>query len=226
MICIIGAMPEEVSALTALMSEITEEKDNVVLGTLAHKEVVICTSGVGKVNAALTATQVVLKYKPEMVINIGSAGGLLEGQKVGDVVIADKLQYHDFDIGPDTVNDERFIFYSDKMLNTKLETVLQGLKQDYHKGLMVSGDQFIIKTNPAFKNIQEKHPKANCTEMEATALAHVCSKFEIPFVVMRALSDVAFNNEDDIEFETFLPLAAKNSANICLEFIKNLSNEN
>ncbi len=90
---------------------------------------------------------------------------------------------------------------------------------------MVSGDQFIIKTSPAFKNIQEKFPEAHCVEMEAAAIAHVASRFNTAFLVMRALSDVTFNNEDQIEFEKFLPLAAKQSALICSEFIKALSYE-
>lgn len=224
MICIIGAMPEEVVALTNLMGKYNEV-DEYVVGTLSNQEVVVCTSGVGKVNAAFTATKVIMKYNPKMIINIGSAGGMQEGQKVGDIVLADQLQYHDFDIGPETVEDERFIFYANEELNNQLKDVLEASKQPFHRGLMVSGDQFIIKTNPAFKNIQEKFPTAHCTEMEATAIAHVCSRFQVPFIVMRALSDVTLDNEDQMQFEEFLPLAAKNSAKICQEFIKYINDE-
>lgn len=219
-------MPEEVNEIKALMSDIKSDNDNVVVGILAHKEVVVCTSGVGKVNASYTTTKLLMEYDVEMVINIGSAGGLQVDQKVGDLVIANKLQYHDFDIGEEYLNDPRFIFYSNEKLNKILEQTIHSLDMTYHYGLMVSGDQFIVKTNPAFANIQSKFPKAQCTEMEATAIAHVCSRFDVPFVVMRALSDVTYENEDQMQFEEFLPLAAKNSAKICEAFISQLNDEN
>lgn len=222
MICIIGAMPEEVNALLDNMSEIKEQNEEYAFGVLAGKDVVVCTSGVGKVNAAYMTTKTLIKYEPEMVINIGSAGGLLKGQEVGDVVIADVLQYHDFDIGEETISDKRYIFYSNKTLNDKLEETLKTLNTRYHKGLMVSGDQFIINTTDAFRNIQNKFPSAHCVEMEATAIAHACFRHNTAFVVMRSLSDIAFDNDDILEFDKYLPIAAKNSAAICKAFIGSL----
>lgn len=221
MILIIGAMPEEVVALTKRMTDITLNTEVCVEGNIGGKQVVVATSGVGKVNAAFTTTSLILKYQPEAVLNIGSAGGLLPNQKVGDVVVARVLQYHDFDIGPTTNTDPRFIFYSDESLSHKLEMLLDQLEVTYHEGLMVSGDQFILKTMDAFKRIQEVFPKAHCVEMEATAIAHVCSKMAVPFVVMRSLSDVVLDNEG-MDFETYLPIAAENSARICEAFVNEL----
>lgn len=219
MICIIGAMKEEVDALLALMSNVEEKENDIVIGDLNKEKVLLATSGVGKVNAAITSANIINKYNPKFIINIGSAGGLLENQAVGDIVVANKLQYHDFDIGENTVNDERFIFYTDKDLMSKLNTVLDNLNIKADTGLMVSGDQFILKHMPQFKRIQEVFPSAHCVEMEASAIAHVCSRENIPFIVMRSLSDVV-NVNDGMQFDEYLPIAAKNSALICSEFIK------
>ncbi len=224
MICIIGAMPIEVEALTNKMSDIKVIEENEIIGKIDNKEVVVSISGVGKVNAAITTSMLINKYQPELIINIGSAGGLLPGQSIGDIVIANKLQYHDFDIGPDTKDDERFIFYTDKELMKRLNEVLSKLTYTFHEGLMVSGDQFILKTNPAFNRIQEVFFDAHCVEMEAASIAHTCSKYNVPFVVMRSLSDVVAENEG-MQFDEYLPIAAENSAIICTEFIKDL-NEN
>lgn len=224
MICIIGAMPIEVEALTKKMSDVKYINDNEVIGTLDSIEIVVSTSGVGKVNAAITTSMLINKYEPKLIINIGSAGGLLDNQSIGDIVIANKLQYHDFDIGPETKEDERFIFYTDEQLMKSLKKVLDKLPYTVHEGLMVSGDQFILKTNPAFQRIQEVFFEAHCVEMEATSIAHTCSKYGIPFVVMRSLSDVVAENKG-MQFDEYLPIAAENSAIICTEFIKYL-NEN
>lgn len=224
MICIIGAMPIEVEALTSKMSDIKIIEDNEIIGKIDNREVIVSISGVGKVNAAITTSMLINKYNPDFIINIGSAGGLLAGQNIGDIVIANKLQYHDFDIGPDTKDDERFIFYTDDKLMNRLKNVLERLSYTSHEGLMVSGDQFILKTNPAFKRIQDVFSEAHCVEMEAASIAHTCSKYNIPFVVMRSLSDVVADNEG-MQFDEYLPIAAENSAIICTEFIKDI-NEN
>lgn len=224
MICIIGAMPIEVEALTSKMSDIKIIEENEIIGKIDNREVIVSISGVGKVNAAITTSMLINKYNPDFIINIGSAGGLLAGQNIGDIVIANKLQYHDFDIGPDTKDDERFIFYTDDKLMNRLKNVLERLSYTSHEGLMVSGDQFILKTNPAFKRIQDVFSEAHCVEMEAASIAHTCSKYNIPFVVMRSLSDVVADNEG-MQFDEYLPIAAENSAIICTEFIKDI-NEN
>ena len=159
MILIIGAMAEEVLALEKRMSNVAQEKDGniaVSKGLLANQEVILALSGVGKVNAAITATRLLKTHNVKTIINIGSAGGLQEGQEVGDIVVGTVLQYHDFDIGPETLSDPRFIFKSNHSLQMSLLDVLDKEKISHHHGLLVSGDQFITKDSNAFLNIQDK----------------------------------------------------------------------
>lgn len=223
MILIVGAMPEEVAALEKRMTEVTHISVgllSLVKGKLAKVDVLLALSGVGKVNAAMTVSQILSKYTIEAVINIGSAGGLKEGQKVGDIVLGTTLQYHDFDIGPDTMTDPRFIFQSDASLQASLLELLSKEKVNHHHGLLVSGDQFITKDSPAFLNIQDKFASAIAVDMESAAIAAVAQHYSVPVIIIRSLSDVTHQEGNALDFETYLALASENSARICELFIK------
>ncbi|MFY9858534.1 MAG: 5'-methylthioadenosine/S-adenosylhomocysteine nucleosidase, partial [Exiguobacterium chiriqhucha] len=97
---IIGAMEEEVNLLR---NELTERTDTEIAnyhfyeGYLGNVEVVILKSGIGKVNAAIGTTLLIDKFKPDVVINTGSAGGFKKGMKVGDVVVSTEVRHHDVD---------------------------------------------------------------------------------------------------------------------------------
>lgn len=222
MILIIGAMQEEVDALVKRMNNVKHETIQsiaLVQGTLANKDVSVALSGVGKVNAAFVATTLIQDLKPEHVINIGSAGGLLDGQKVGDVVVAKTLQYHDLDIGPNTHTDPRFIFACSHDLVNHAITILKTHDIAYHQGLIVTGDQFITKHQPQFKTIQANFPQAICVEMEAAAIGAVCARTQTPFIVLRSLSDITYEDENQVSFEEYLHVASANSARICEYFV-------
>lgn len=222
MILIIGAMQEEVSALTSKMSALetqTVADIQTYQGILGGKPVVVAQSGVGKVNAAFTATTLIASLEPEYVINIGSAGGLLEGQTVGDVVVATSLQYHDLDIGPNTHRDPRFIFNSTDTLVEHAESLLKENSKKYHLGTIVTGDQFITKYQPQFKIIQNSFPDAICVEMEAAAIAAVCKRSNTDFIVLRSLSDITHSEGNELSFEEYLPIASENSATLCEMFV-------
>lgn len=222
MILIIGAMREEVEALTSKMTHKIDEmiEDiSVVKGKLSSRDVVVAQSGVGKVNAAYTTATLISNLHPSYVINIGSAGGLLHGQKVGDVVVATTLQYHDLDIGPDTKNDSRFIFACDVPLVNRAIEVLEKTRTSHHSGLIVTGDQFITKHNKQFATIQHDFPKAICVEMEAAAIAAVCKRSKTPFIVLRSLSDITHEDDNAMTFESYLTMASETSAKICELFI-------
>ena len=223
MILIIGAMPEEVSALEKRMTDLIHKTVNgnqVVEGILSKNKVLLALSGVGKVNAAITATSLITSYDIKALINIGSAGGLQEGQEVGDIVLATVCQYHDFDIGPETISDSRFIFESSKDLQMSLLQVLEKEKISHHHGLLVSGDQFITKDSAAFLNIQDKFKAAVAVDMESTAIAAVAHQFKLPFVIIRALSDVTHQLGNELDFESYLSLASEKSSKICELFIE------
>lgn len=221
-VLIIGAMDEEVQALKNRMQEckqIMTDSIEVCEGLLGGQKVVVAKSGIGKVNAAYTTTSLIKYYSPETVINIGSAGGTLANQSVGDIVVANKLQYHDFDIGPNTITDPRFIFVNNNSNIASISEIIKSQGLTVHVGLIVSGDQFVTKDSEAFKRIQSMFKEAIAVDMEATAIAAVCEKTMTPWIVLRALSDVTHNEGNDIDFETYLKTASENSALITEKYL-------
>lgn len=222
MILIIAAMPEELEEILKLTDSYTEKIiDDVRLieAKLANKDVLISLSGIGKTNAAFTTAIIAKSYPVEFIVNIGTAGGLLSNQEIGDIVISNVTKTHDLDIGELSHLDPRFIHYADKKAITLVQEILEASNQRFEIGEIISGDQFVVYGSPAYNRIVEKFPKAICVEMEANAVASVATRLKIPFVVIRSISDIPNKSGNELEFEEFLPIAAKNSAVICKEFV-------
>jgi len=235
MIGIIGAMEEEVTLLRGMIDDLHEKKwggMEFYTGKLHQKEVVLVRSRIGKVNAASATTLLFLEYKPAWVINTGSAGGLLsQVQRFGDVLIPDHLAHHDVDVTafgyrPGQVPGQEPQFEANKFLVEQAEKVMESLVQEgvfppatrHHRGLLVSGDSFIANLEQVTQ-IKKRFPEAVAVEMEAAAIAQVCTNFGIPFVVTRALSDIA-GVESPMTFAEFLPIAASRSAAMVERLVK------
>ena len=208
MIGIIGAMEEEVTILKnklTQLSEISVAHVKFYTGILKDREVVITQSGIGKVN----------KFKPDVIINTGSAGALDESLNVGDVLISDDVKYHDADATAfgyeyGQIPQMPVAFQSSKPLIEKVSQVVQQQQLTAKVGLIVSGDSFIGSVEQRQK-IKKAFPNAMAVEMEATAIAQTCYQFNVPFVVVRAVSDLA-NGEAEMSFEAFLEKAAVSSS--------------
>ena len=217
---IVGAMAQEVEILSGLMTDKTETRvaSAVILeGKINGKAVALLQSGIGKVAAAIGTAALLQLTKPDAVLNTGSAGGVARGLKVGDIVISDETRYHDVDVtafgyekGQLPANPAAFL--SDKKLADLAEKVAQEQGQSVKRGLICSGDSF-INSEQKIAQIKADFPNVTAVEMEATAIAQVCHAFNVPFVVVRAISD-AGDGEASLSFEEFLPLAAKQSSRI------------
>ncbi|MFC4411047.1 5'-methylthioadenosine/S-adenosylhomocysteine nucleosidase [Chungangia koreensis] len=226
---IIGAMEEEVELLRSQLEtpKVTEIANcEFTTGTYLGHEIILLKSGIGKVNAAMSTTLLLNQFKPEVVLNIGSAGGFDESLEVGSVVISDEVRHHDVDVTifgyemgqvpqlpPAFKADERLI-------SLAKETVEEMDEHTYGVGLIATGDSFMNDPDRVEK-VRLQFPAMKASEMEAAAVAQVCHQFGIPFVVIRALSDIA-GKESNISFDEFLPLAAKHSTEIVLKVIEKL----
>lgn len=191
-------------------------------GTYGNHEVVAALSGIGKVQAAMTATLLCSQYNPEVVINTGSAGGIGEGLNIGDVVVSTKLAYHDVDVEgyeKGQLPAKELYFNADSELVNKISQAAEENNLKYHKGLIVSGDQFIDSQEQNIKILQN-FPDALASEMEGAAVAQVCSEFQIPFVVIRAMSDVG-DESANVDFDEFVVKAGENSVKMLLTFLNN-----
>lgn len=215
---VIGAMDSEVALLAEALShgEKTEYAHNTfITGAYGKHRLVVACSGIGKVNSACTAQILIDRFGADCVINTGIAGGLADRVRVGDVVISRTLTYHDFTLRFLTYRypfTERF--HADTALIEAASAAcrhLCGITSYVHD--IVSGDQFI--TDSETKNRIRASFDAYCVEMEGASIAHACAMNDVPFVVIRTISDNADDNAEDT-FEQFAAQTAKTSARIVL----------
>ena len=215
---IIGAMEQEVTLLRDKIENrqtLTLAGCEIYTGTLNGIEVALLKSGIGKTSAALGTTLLLELCKPDLVINTGSAGGLAPTLSVGDIVVSDEVRYHDADVTafgyePGQMAGCPAAFTADAQLIAAAEACISELNLNAVRGLVVSGDAFINGAEPLAR-IRATFPQAIAVEMEATAIGHVCHRFKVPFVVVRAISDVA-DKASHLSFEEFLSVAAQQSS--------------
>lgn len=215
---IIGAMEQEVTLLRDKIQQlqtITIAGCEIYTGSLNGVEVALLKSGIGKTSAAMGTTLLLQLCKPDLVINTGSAGGLASNLKIGDIVVSTEVRYHDADVtafgyAPGQMAGCPEAFVADKALIAIIEQSAAAQQLHTVCGLVVSGDAFINGAEPLAR-IRKTFPQAVAVEMEATAIGHVCHQFAVPFVVVRAISDVA-DKESHLSFDEFLAVAAKQSS--------------
>ena len=230
MIGIIGALDIELERLIGAMREPAHREISGVpftCGKLLGTDVVIARAGVGKVNAAVCAQTMALIYEPELIINSGVSGALSPELRVGDVVIGTDVVQHDVDttaLGdePGFVSTvDRLSFPLDNFASTAIAAAAEELGIHAVRGRIASGDQFVASTERK-EEIVRLFSAVTC-EMEAGAIAHVCFLNRVPCAVIRCISDGG-NEEAPMSYEEFLPLAAKNSSELTLAYLKSLQN--
>lgn len=225
---IIVAMQEELEEIKEYVKDINEKEIKHITfieGKIEEKNIVLVQCGIGKVNAAMVTQALIDSYNIEYIVNIGVAGALNPMLNIGDVVIADKLIQHDFDItafghSKGYITGVGDFIQTDEKLRNKLEKLNYNNKDNEYKiklGIIASGDIFC--TDIEMKNKIYSKFDADCVEMEGAAIAQVCYLNEIPFIVMRSISDSP-NGKNAITFDKFLKIASKRIANLLVEFIK------
>ena len=225
---IIVAMEEELEAVLNIMNNI-EQKEiygiSVQIGKIEQKEVAVVKSGVGKVNAARVTQILIDKLNVKSIINLGAAGALSPLLNIGDIVIGEKLIQHDFDITAFD-HDKGYItgvgdyIYSDIELIEKFKKAANNLKEKDYKiktGIIATGDIFC--TDIEMKNKIYSKFDADCVEMEGAAIAQVCYLDNIPFIVIRSISDSP-NGNNEIDFDKFVQLASIRCATILENLLK------
>lgn len=209
---IIVAMDKELTLFAADLQNQTEHKlhqRRFVEGKISGKDVVIVVSGIGKVNAALCAADLINHFKVDAIINIGISGGLDSSLDIGDFVVGDDLVYHDFDTGTDIPQDVPERFHSNKKLTA--------LVPDLKHGLLCTGDQFIAAEEELGK-IKAKYPSGLAVDMESAAIAHTCHLYDIPMISIRQISDTPGVEHHTEQYETFW----KNASSHSVKLLKNI----
>lgn len=219
---IISAMELELKELTERMSQkqVAEYAgERYYSGKLAGKDVVICTCGVGKVNAAMHTQLLIEKYSPDVIIQNGIAGSLTPEVRYFDVVIGSELVYHDMQ--PWVM--EQFpsleeVYYADAALVEAAQEAA-GSGPNVHVGRIATGDLFVSGTKEKQDIAGRTH--ALCTEMEGCAVAHTAHLNHIPFVVMRSISDMA-DDSAETDYEDFQQKAADRAVEIVLKLLEKI----
>lgn len=225
---IIGAMNSEVKTYCERFSAVETQIKGIYTAKVFGHNVYICESGIGKVNAAISAQRLADIFKVEYLINSGVAGCLTKELTTCDAVIADELTYHDFTPLETLEKNSPYTsrFKADRQL-VKLaskaceQLVSEGENFKYAIGNIVSGDCFVNDGAKA-KKLREDFG-AYCTEMEGAAIAHAATLNNIPFAVIRTLSDFADENAD-FSFDTLEKTAAKRASFIVEKMLGEIPN--
>lgn len=234
MIGIICAMQIEADGIIALCENVktrTHAKMKFTLGTLHGKDVCVVVCGVGKVNAAMCALVLIEKYKPDLVLNSGVAGSLSPIVGIGDIVVASKSVEHDMNgtalgdkQGEITFPDGNMMFFEcDKQASTLLAAICREIPDTkVAQGIIASGDIFVSDRKQRFK-INDRFGALAC-EMEGAAIGHVCVRCEVPYGIIRAISDDLDENKG-MDFVKFCELASKKTVAAVSGFVKAYSDK-
>ena len=223
---IIGAMQVEIDGLVAKMTDTkthTVSGVNFTEGTLCGKDVVVAVCGVGKVFAAICAEAMILRFGVGALLNTGVAGGLLPLLEVGDVALADAVVQHDMNTtalgdAPGLLSGINVVkIPTDPRLLKPLCEAVAELEINSVVGTIASGDLFVAEEKTK-RAIVERFDAVAC-EMEGAAIGHVAFVNNVPFAVIRAISD----GGDGMEFSEFVKLAAKQSIAVTEAFLQKLA---
>lgn len=223
-------MDEEIELLLA---ELQNRQDITFPGATLHKgvldgvEVLLTRGGIGKVNAAMTTTYLLMQGASRVIFT-GVAGGVHPELRVGDIVVSTDLVQHDVDVTPlgyqpGTIPGEAPGWQADPHLR---EMALSAAKDvegvQVVAGRVASGDQFIA-SREGVQRLWKEH-QAACAEMEGAAVAQVCAKAGVPFVVIRSVSDTA-DHDANVDYRTFMPLVARHAKQVVRGMLSRLSAE-
>ena len=221
---IIGAMPSEVALLREEMQECNEVQVGRFTfweGVLYGQEVALAQCGVGKVNAAIVTQLLLDRFGAEQVVNTGVAGAMHEQLKVLDVVVSRELVYHDYEMR--FLRDYVPFLGKIEASPALVEQAVEAFEAIDHgssccfAGRIATGDQFVESRQVKESIVERFHPM--CVEMEGAAIGHVCAAAQVPFVVIRTMSDSA-DDSAGMSFDEFEEIAARRSADIVCQMLR------
>lgn len=209
---IIVAMDKELKQLQELFSD---------------SEVLVRKCGIGKVNAALGAQQMINEYHPDCIISSGCAGGNGDDINIQDVVVSSELCYHDVYCGTAIDNTTQYgqvqglpaRYQADAELLSKASALNCGVA--VHQGLIVTGDWF-VDTREKMRSIINLFPEAKAVDMESAAIAQTCYVNKVPFISFRVVSDIPLRDTDASQYHNFWDTIARNSFQVTRTFVESL----
>mgnify|MGYP003292298261 CR=1 FL=1 len=221
---IICAMKEELESIEKILKIEKTDKYfelDFAKGKIGKNNCILVESGMGKVNAARSTQILIDSYHPDYILNIVVAGGIDASLKIGDIVVATELVQHDYDatgMGFEKClipNAGKFFKTNEYLINLAADEAKKSTDANVRKGVVASGDLFC--TDPEIGKRINQELGALCVEMEGASVAQVCHLCNIPFLVLRGISDVP-NNDNFVDFADFL----KEDLHIMTKTVKNV----
>ncbi len=227
-IAIMGAMPEEVAPI---LKKLGSYKTTEYAGNRYYEasymgvELVVAYSKIGKVFSTLTATTMIEHFGAQKLLFSGVAGAISPTLKVGDLIVATKLSQHDLDITafghPFGYVPEGAVFVeADAQMIEMSKDVAKSMGKSVQEGIIATGDQFVA--NEERKNWIGATFGADALEMEGGSVAVVCNALNVPFFILRAISDAA-DMDASFSFDKFLETSAKESAEFVMRMVDKLA---
>lgn len=230
---ILGALEQEIQLIQAKMQQAeTHEIGQLtfITGCIAGaggvmQNVVLVRCGVGKVSAAVAAATLIMHFQPDAIVNTGSAGGFDTRLNIGDIVVASQVMHHDVDVTefgfePGQVYNMPARYDCSTRLINAAQQAAQQLSHVCKPGLICTGDAFIGSDEHALQ-LRHQFPEIAAVEMEGAAVGQTCYTLNVPFVVIRSLSDIA-GKTSTVSFNTYLETAGKHSAELVLAMLNHL----
>lgn len=211
---ILVAMDKEFDRLKAAVGE---------SGKIGNNTIVLAKSGMGKVNAAVKAVEMIKSESPDCLISTGVAGGLGENVDTMDVVVSRQVAYHDVWCGEGEYGQVQGLparFDCNKALCEATATI-DAAPSKLHCGLIASGDQFISEREQEEK-ILSNFPDALAVDMESGALAHTCYLYKLPFISFRIISDTLRGENRYSDYENFWENVGDTSFTVIKKFLESL----
>ena len=227
MIGIMCAMREELEPILEYINvkeKVAHANNIFYLGEFDNKNIVLAYSKIGKVNATITATIMIEKFNIKTLLFSGVAGAIDKDLKIGDLITATKVTQHDVDLTvfgyePGFIPESKVFYECDEDLINLASKVAKKESIKLKKGIIASGDQFIHSKEK--KEWIKKTFKASAIEMEGGAVGCVCFNENIPFFMLRAISDSAEEGAG-VDFDKFLEESSRVSAKFLIEMIKEI----
>ena len=226
---IITAMSSEQKQLANQLENPTERKEGPFTyteGTIKNNTIILMHCGIGKVNAAAGAVEMIRNFAPDCIISTGVAGGIDSCLNVMDVVVSSRIVYHDVWCGEGNAYGQ---IQGLPLYFTGNETLYQcaislDTETAIHGGLICSGDKFITDRQE-LETIKANFPEGLAVDMESASIAQVCHLYEVPFISFRIISDTPGAEKHLEQYKNFWGEMADRSFHVTEAFLKALPNK-
>ena len=218
----------KIGIIVAMDKEYAQLKE--IAASIQKHEIILAKCGIGKVNAALGAAEMIRQHHPDIIISSGCAGGNGDDINIQDVVVSSQLVYHDVYCGK--AIDDTTIYGQVQGLPARFEADahllevakslnLQSSTLNLHPGLIVTGDWF-VDTKEKARSIIELFPEAKAIDMESAAIAQTCYIYKVPFISFRVISDIPLRDTDASQYHDFWNTIADRSFQVTKTFIERI----